>query len=190
MDIYKRLKRHRIEKKDATCIFEIRFTEAERTSSDVYKETKREIDSFTKNQNNALEKQKLRESLSNDMKKLLAPALDKLSLLFENENNEIGLQRGNVSIFQKLHPDVQIADAYVTDVKDTKGNYIVPLAHNGLGYNNLINIYMLVKLVEIRKGKDFRILCIEEPEAHLHPAMQYKLFKFLKILDETDKLNQ
>lgn len=31
---------------------------------------------------------------------------------------------------------------------------------------------------------------MEEPEAHLHPAMQYKLFKFLKKLDEEDNLNQ
>ena len=49
---------------------------------------------------------------------------------------------------------------------------------------------MLVKLVEIQKGKDFCILCLEEPEAHLHPAMQYKLFKFLKKLDEEENLNQ
>jgi hypothetical protein len=124
------------------------------------------------------------------MKKLLEPALGKMSLLFENENNEIGLNSGNVSIFQNIRPDVRIADAYVTDVKDTKGDFVVPLEYNGLGYNNLINIYMLIKLNEVRKGKDFRILCLEEPEAHLHPAMQYKLFKFLKNLDEKDTLNQ
>lgn len=49
---------------------------------------------------------------------------------------------------------------------------------------------MLIKLSEIQKGKDFRILCLEEPEAHLHPAMQYKLFKYLKKLDEDNDLNQ
>ncbi len=64
------------------------------------------------------------------------------------------------------------------------------MQNNGLGYNNLINIYMLIKLSEIQKGKDFRILCLEEPEAHLHPAMQYKLFKYLKKLDEDNDLNQ
>lgn len=58
----------------------------------------------------------------------------------------------------------------------------MPIDHNGLGYNNLINIYMLIKLKELRVGKDFRILCLEEPEAHLHHAMQYKLFKYLKNL--------
>jgi predicted ATP-dependent endonuclease of OLD family len=49
---------------------------------------------------------------------------------------------------------------------------------------------MLVKLTEVRKGRDFKILCLEEPEAHLHPAMQYKLFKYLKNLDKKNELNQ
>ena len=75
-------------------------------------------------------------------------------------------------------------------MRDTKSGYTVPLSHNGLGYNNLINMYMLIRLTEIQKGKDFRILCLEEPESHLHPAMQYKLFKFLKNLDESHSLKQ
>ena len=49
---------------------------------------------------------------------------------------------------------------------------------------------MLIKLTEIQKGRDFKILCLEEPEAHLHPAMQYKLFKYLKNLDKKNELNQ
>jgi len=178
------------DKKDATGIFDIRFIEAERTSENVYKETKKEIDAFAKDQNNRNEILQLKQKLAEDFVNLLKAPLEKLSKLFENENNEIGLRSGNVSIFQNMRPDIRIADAYVTDVKDTKGDFVVPLANNGLGYNNLINIYMLIKLTEVTKGKDFRILCLEEPEAHLHPAMQYKLFKFLKTLDETDKLNQ
>ncbi|NLO46499.1 MAG: AAA family ATPase [Clostridiales bacterium] len=178
------------DKKEATGIFDIRFIEAERTSENVYKETKREIDAFAKDQNNTLKIQDLKNKLAEDMKGLFEPALTRMSTLFENENNEIGLHRGNVSIYQNMRPTVSIADAYVTDVRDTKGDFVVPLNYNGLGYNNLINIYMLIKLTEIRKGKDFRILCLEEPEAHLHPAMQYKLFKFLSELDEDDKLNQ
>lgn len=177
-------------KKDATEIFDIRFIGAERTSDAVSKETRREIDSFAKDQSNALSLAKLRDSVSAEMKSLLQPALERLSKLFENENNEIGLARGNVSISHDLRPNVSVGEAYFTEVRDTKSNYIVPLDYNGLGYNNLISIYMLVKLTEINKGRDFRILCLEEPEAHLHPAMQYKLFKYLRMLDETDKLNQ
>ena len=117
-------------------------------------------------------------------------SITRLSDLFEKEDNEIGLKKGNVSIFSDVKAKFSVSDAYVTEVKDTKSGFVVPLQHNGLGYNNLINIYMLIKLTEVHKGRDFKILCLEEPEAHLHPAMQYKLFKYLKNLDKKNELNQ
>lgn len=178
------------DQKAAIDIFDIRFIGAERTSEEVRKETKREIISFTKDANNAADFDQFRMGVSNDLEVLLAPSIAKLSSLFENEKNAIGLEKGNVSIASTIRANFSLADAYITEVKDTKSGYKLPLQHNGLGYNNLINIYMLIKLTEIQPGKDFRILCLEEPEAHLHPAMQYKLFKYLRDLDETDGLKQ
>lgn len=178
------------EQKSVTDIFDIRFIGAERTSEEVRMETKREIIFFTKNSNNAAALAVLKHKVSEDIKNFLSPSITKLDALFENEKNEIGLAKGNVSIASTVQAKFPLADTYITEVKDTKSGYTLPLQHNGLGYNNLINIYMLVKLTEIRPGKDFRILCLEEPEAHLHPAMQYKLFKYLRNLDDTDGLNQ
>lgn len=178
------------DQKTATSVFDIRLIEAERTSDEVRKETKREIDAFTKDSEHAAELDTLKKSVSNDLKGILNESITKLSDLFENEDNEIGLKKGNVSIFSDVKAKFSVSDAYVTEVKDTKSGFVMPIQYNGLGYNNLINIYMLIKLTEVQKGRDFKILCLEEPEAHLHPAMQYKLFKYLKNLDKKNELNQ
>lgn len=178
------------DQKAATSVFDIRLIEAERTSEEVRKETKREIETVAKDSEHAAELDALKKSVSDDLKKILNDSITKLSDLFENEDNEIGLKKGNVSIFSDVKSKLSVSDAYVTEVKDTKSGFVVPLQHNGLGYNNLINIYMLIKLTEVQKGRDFKILCLEEPEAHLHPAMQYKLFKYLKNLDKKNELNQ
>lgn len=178
------------DQKAATNVFDIRLIEAERTSEEVRKETKREIDAFTKDSEHAAQLDTLRKDVSDDLKEILKESITKLSDLFENEDNEIGLKKGNVSIFSDVKANFSVSDAYVTEVKDTRSGFVVPLRYNGLGYNNLINIYMLIKLTEVQKGRDFKILCLEEPEAHLHPAMQYKLFKYLKNLDKKNELNQ
>ncbi|MBQ2612138.1 AAA family ATPase [bacterium] len=178
------------EQKLATGVFDIQMIEAERTSEEVRKETKREIENFTKASERAAEIDALKQSVSKDLKDLLKDSITKLSDLFENEDNDVGLKKGNVAIFSDVKANFSVSDAYVTEVKDTKSGYVIPLQHNGLGYNNLINIYMLIKLTEFQKGRDFKILCLEEPEAHLHPAMQYKLFKYLKDLDKKNELNQ
>ena len=60
--------------------------------------------------------------------------------------------------------------------------------HNGLGYNNLI--YMSLLLAKMQANADsgyyrqnarvYSVLAVEEPEAHLHPSLQYKFLKYLK----------
>ncbi|MCA1510151.1 MULTISPECIES: ATP-dependent nuclease [Bradyrhizobium] len=54
---------------------------------------------------------------------------------------------------------------------------------NGLGYNNLI--FMAVVLSELSKNAEsaFRGLIVEEPEAHLHPQLQSVLLRYLSEID-------
>ncbi|MET4141648.1 AAA family ATPase [Pedobacter sp. UYP1] len=74
----------------------------------------------------------------------------------------------------------------------------IPATHNGLGYNNLIFMSLLLAKMQVNSdgkylgsnAKVFPVLAIEEPEAHLHPAMQYKFLKFLKENKDKRKVRQ
>ena len=98
------------------------------------------------------------------------------------------------ALFDNSKPDFE-GEIFDTDlysalklIVEDKMGFKLPVTQNGLGYNNLIYISLL--LAKIQKNasgnylgsnaKIFSILAIEEPEAHLHPNMQYKFLKFLK----------
>jgi putative ATP-dependent endonuclease of OLD family len=57
------------------------------------------------------------------------------------------------------------------------------IERNGLGYNNLI--FMAVVLSELAKSADaaFRSLIVEESEAHLHPQLQAVLLRYLSSVE-------
>lgn len=74
----------------------------------------------------------------------------------------------------------------------------IPISNNGLGYNNLIFMSLLLAKMQVdsdgkylgSNAKVFPILAIEEPEAHLHPTMQYQFVKFLKTNIKNKKVKQ
>lgn len=96
-------------------------------------------------------------------------------------NNAIPDFEGSISETE-LYSVLKLIVEYETGIK-------IPATRNGLGYNNLIYMSLLLAKMQVNNdvnyldsnAKIFSMLAIEEPEAHLHPAMQ---FKFLKFLDE------
>lgn len=105
-----------------------------------------------------------------------------------NYANQTGASFGNAKLdFDGHILDSEMYSALRLVVEHTTG-ITIPATHNGLGYNNLI--FMSLLLAKMQKdasgdylgsnAKVFPVLAIEEPEAHLHPAMQYKFLKFLK----------
>lgn len=63
---------------------------------------------------------------------------------------------------------------------------------NGLGYMNILYLLLNIEISKSRfllEKKDINILCIEEPEAHTHPQMQYIFAREIhKILKEIPQL--
>lgn len=108
------------------------------------------------------------------------------------ENTGAGFDNMQPS-FEGTILDTELYSALKLIVENETGIRL-PAVNNGLGYNNLIYISLLLAKMQKDAAGDylgsnakvFSILAIEEPEAHLHPNMQYKFLKFLKQNQETD----
>lgn len=88
----------------------------------------------------------------------------------------------------KLHGGVDESDLIsALRLYIDRQQFMFPATHQGLGYNNLLYISLMLaslrfRASEKRHGQNaaiFPMLLVEEPEAHLHPALQYKLLSHI-----------
>lgn len=105
-------------------------------------------------------------------------------------SNDTGAKKGGEPDFDSDISEEDLLFALRLIVE--RNGYKIPISNNGLGYNNLLFIALILSKIQMEcssymgeNAKVFPILAIEEPEAHLHPSMQFKFLKFLQ--DNIDK---
>ncbi|WP_186843858.1 ATP-dependent nuclease [Acetobacterium tundrae] len=130
--------------------------------------------------------EKLQERLKSGNKEILSYA-DGIGASFDNSEPDF---EGKITE-SELYSVLQLI------VKQNTGMSI-PISNNGLGYNNLIFMSLLLAKMQVdsdgkylgSNAKVFPVLAIEEPEAHLHPTMQFQFIKFLKNNINDKKVKQ
>lgn len=149
-----------------------------------FQKIKERKDNFAKNAREIVSK--LQERLESGNKEILSYAKDIGASFDKSEPNFEG-ELTESEIYSVLH----------LIIKQETG-MTLPIDKNGLGYNNLIFMSLLLAKMQVdadgkylgSNAKVFPMLVIEEPEAHLHPTMQEKFIKFLKKNIKEKKVKQ
>ena len=125
-----------------------------------------------------------KEEMAAELTKLDA-AIKKLKPIVDTQNAIVGRHKtmlGN-QLAQALNVELTGNDFQKLAARLSLLVDAFEIERNGLGYNNLI--FMAVVLSELAKNADaaFRSLIVEEPEAHLHPQLQAILLRYLSSVE-------
>lgn len=88
---------------------------------------------------------------------------------------------------QLLHLDLTATDftKFAARVGLAVGS--MEVEQNGLGFNNLIYMAVVLSELALNKSVSYCGLLVEEPEAHLHPQLQAVLLEYLKTVEKPAK---
>lgn len=179
--------------------FEMRFLKAIRDAeSEMFSGTqpllRKMLQQVLDNSKTEEEKIKLTESFQKDATELLDGIKKRLdtNTLFSLVD-DVGASEGGSPIVEGKLTETGLLKALNLAIPHHKTS--IPLTQNGLGYNNLIYIALLLRSMEHsaseKRGRNavaYSMLAVEEPEAHLHPALQYKLLKYFTKQDQTRQM--
>lgn len=116
------------------------------------------------------------DTVLQSLKKDIAGYLDRLSLVTETSSNKIDFQFSSIELSEILK---KIGMQY--------GDEAISIEKNGLGRNNLLYIAVVLAHLYEKQNNYFRLIAIEEPEAHLCPIVQRHLAKNISSEDEKGK---
>lgn len=140
---------------------------------------------------------KKRLDFSSDAQKLIEKLKNRMKT---GKENMLKYVENTGASYENLKPDFdgRILDTELYSalnlIVENELGFKIPASQNGLGYNNLIYISLLLAKMQKNASEEYlgvnakiySILAIEEPEAHLHPNMQYKFLKFLDLNKEKE----
>jgi putative ATP-dependent endonuclease of the OLD family len=101
-------------------------------------------------------------------------------------------EKNNLTIKSDAEYDSLITNNSKIFYQNGDGDIEIPEGHNGLGYTNLLFLCLKIKSFcdEFRnEEKSINLLFIEEPEAHMHPQMQYTFIKHIKDFIKSESKN-
>lgn len=105
-----------------------------------------------------------------------------ISKMFEMQNPEIGKEnyREKFNLIQKFVRDLINKPDLLIEIPHTKKEIVLTIDENRLPLDSFgTGIHQLVMLCSTLVIHENSIVCIEEPEIHLHPELQRKFIKFL-----------
>lgn len=126
-----------------------------------------ELDKAVKSDKNVLE----------ILRKDIGDYLDKISLETETSNNNVEFMFSSIELSEVLK---KIGLQY--------GDDAISIDRNGLGRNNLLYIAVIMAHLYEKENEYFRLVALEEPEAHISPILQRHLS--INIKDEYDVKQQ